>query len=143
MPMLPKFLVARAAVGADLIEADELEAEEDERPEDCAPRSRKGKASVRGREAGRSYAPYSASHATAPTMLATGGGEAKLPQVQMVQQAVSMDQTRRLVMQGLSRHAKVGPGGKLTPKGVWAKADGGEGGLSEGAVMEVDGSAGK
>ncbi|KAH6909942.1 hypothetical protein BKA70DRAFT_1275490 [Coprinopsis sp. MPI-PUGE-AT-0042] len=90
------------------------------------------------REVGREN--YGASYAMAPTMLSTGGGEAKLPQVQMVQQAVSMDQTYRLVMQGLSRHAKVGPGGKLTPKGVWAKADGG---VSEGAAMEVDGSAEK
>ena len=59
-----------------------------------------------------------------------GAEEPRLPQVQMQQQAVSMDQTRRLVMQGLSRHAKVGPGGKLTPKGVWAK---------DGASMDVDG----
>ncbi|KAH6909927.1 hypothetical protein BKA70DRAFT_1425635 [Coprinopsis sp. MPI-PUGE-AT-0042] len=56
----------RAAVGADLIEADELEAEEDERPEDFAPRRRKGKASMREREADRSYAPSSAYGAPSP-----------------------------------------------------------------------------
>ncbi|KAH6874237.1 hypothetical protein BKA70DRAFT_1449576 [Coprinopsis sp. MPI-PUGE-AT-0042] len=152
----PPVFGSRTAAGAGLDDLDEQESEEDEMPDDFAPRSRKGKASMRERDADRSYAPssaygapppapapsYGASFAMAPTMLTTGGGggEAKLPQVQMVQQAVSMDQTRRLVMQGLSRHAKVGPGGKLTPKGVWAKADGG---VSEGAAIEADGSAEK
>ncbi|KAH6874241.1 hypothetical protein BKA70DRAFT_1208916 [Coprinopsis sp. MPI-PUGE-AT-0042] len=81
--------------------------------------------------------PAPLNHVTAPHAFSTGGGgEEGLPQVQMSRQAVSLEQTRRMVMQGLSRHAKVGPGGKLTPKGVWAKADGGP---SSGTATNVDG----
>ncbi|KAF6760445.1 hypothetical protein DFP72DRAFT_843356 [Ephemerocybe angulata] len=47
-------------------------------------------------------------------------GKAAGPSVSVASQSVAHSQTKRVVMQSLMRKATVGPGGVLTPKGVWA-----------------------